>query len=200
LPLVLFGIIILMALIIGATMTDYHARLESVKIKSQAEAMLAAEAGYEKAIFWMSQQSDIVTAINAGSDNGTIDFGSATCSYTVDFHGFMGSKPVFRIVSTGVSGRPSFTRVVNVDVIQETCGWAMASCTIPSGTNSTTPVYFGNGEIINMPIHINKQNDSPDIADIFINSTGGNPTFMQNVEMGESRKTSGGSDKYSSYM
>jgi hypothetical protein len=64
----------------------------------------------------------------------------------------------------------------------------------------TTPVYFGGGEIINMPVHINKQNDSPDIADIFISSTGGNPTFLQPVEMGEDRTTSGGSDKYTSYM
>jgi len=199
LPLVLVAVVILMALIVGATMTDYHARLRAVNLKSQTEAMLAAEAGYERAIFWMSQQSDILTAIQNGSDNGSIDFGSATCSYSVDFHGFMGTKPVFRIVSTGVSGRPSFTRNVNVDVIQETCGWAMGSCTVPQGTSiaSEVPVYFKNGEIINTPIHINKQSDSPDIADIFIT---GSPTFLQKVEMGEDRKTSGGSDKYSSVM
>ncbi len=64
-----------MALIIGPTMTDYQVRLQAVKIKSQTEAMLAAEAGYESAIFWMSQQSDILGAIQQGSDNGSINFG-----------------------------------------------------------------------------------------------------------------------------
>ena len=200
LPLVLVGVIILMALIMAASMTDYHIRLQAVQTKSQTEAMLAAEAGYERAIFWMGQQTDILTAIQNGSDNSSIDFGSATCSYTVDFHGFMGRKSVFRIVSTGVSGRPTFTRVVDVDVVQETCGWAMGSCTIPSGTSSTTGVYFGNGEVLDMPLHINKQNDSPDVADIFIDTSNGSPTFLEKVEMGESRKTSGGSDKYSSVM
>jgi hypothetical protein len=198
--LVLVGVIILMALIIAASMTDYNIRLQAVQTKSQTEAMLAAEAGYERAIFWMGQQSDILTSIQNGSDNGTIDFGSATCSYTVDFHGFMGRKSVFRIVSTGVSGRPTFTRVVDVDVVQETSGWAMGSCMVPDGTSSTTGVYFGNGEIVDMPLHINKVNDNPDVADIFISTSGGSPTFLQKVEMGESRKTSGGSDKYSSVM
>jgi len=202
LPMVLVAVVILMALIIGTTMTDYHIRLQAVQTKSQTEAMLAAEAGYERAIFWMSQQTDILTAIQNGSDNGSINFGTSTCSYTVDFHGFMGRKSIFRIVSTGVSGRPSFTRIVDVDVVQETSGWAMGSCTVPDGTSSTstTGVYFGNGEIVDMPLHINEQNDNPDVADIFISTSNGSPTFLEKVEMGESRKTSGGADKYSSVM
>ena len=193
--MVLVAVVILMALIIGTTMTDYHARLRAVKLKSQTEAMLAAEAGYERAIFWMSQQSDILSAIGTG--NGSINFGTSTCSYTIAFHGWLGQKPIFEIISTGISGRPSFTRIVDVNVIQETCGWAMGSCTVPSGTSSTTGVYFGDGEVINMPLHINKQNDNPDVADIFIS---GSPTFLQKVEMGEDRYTSGNSDKYSSVM
>jgi hypothetical protein len=197
LPLVLVAVIILMALIMATTMTDYHARLRAVKLKSQTEAMLAAEAGYESAIFWMSQQSDILTAIQAGSGNGSINFGTSTCSYTIAFHGWLGQKPIYEVTSTGVSGRPSFTRIVDVNVIQETSGWAMGSCMIPNGTSSTTAVYFANGEIINMPININNQHDSPDVADIFIT---GSPTFLQKVEMGEDRYTSGGTDKYSSVM
>ena len=209
LPLVLVAIIILMALIIGATMTDYHTRLQAVQNKSQTEAMLAAEAGYERAIFWMSQQTDILTAIQNGSDNSSLTFGnpiSATCSYTVDFHGYIGARPVFRIVSTGSSGRPSFTKIVDVDVVQETSGWAMGACRVPNyGTNSpstasplTTPVSFVANEIINMPLHINDLGDSPDLIDIFIS---GSPQFKQKVEMGESRKTDGtGSDKYSGIM
>jgi hypothetical protein len=186
-----------MALIMAASMTDYHIRLQAVQIKSQAEAMLAAEAGYESAIFWMSQQSDILGAIGTG--NGSINFGSATCSYTINFQGWLGQKPIFEVTSTGVSGRPSFTRTVDVNVIQETCGWAMGSCTVPGGTSiaSEAPVYFKDGEVINMPLHINKQNDNPDVADIFIS---GSPTFLQPVEMGEDRYTSGGSDKYASIM
>jgi hypothetical protein len=200
LPLVLFGIVILMALIIGSAMTSYNSRLQAVQTKSQTEAMLAAEASYEQAIFWMSQQEDILGSIQAGGNNGSISFANgATCSYTINFQGWLGQKPIFEVISTGVSGRPSFTRVVDVNVIQETCGWAMGSCTIPGGTSiaSESPVYFGNGEIIDMPIHINKQNDNPDVADIFISGT---PTFLQPVEMGEDRYTSGGTDKYSGIM
>ena len=41
------GVIILMALDLGSNMTDYQVRLNAVQIKSQTEATLAAEAGYE---------------------------------------------------------------------------------------------------------------------------------------------------------
>jgi hypothetical protein len=194
------GVIILIALIIGSNMTDYQVRLNAVQIKSQTEATLAAEAGYESAIFWMSQQEDILGSIQQGSNSGSISFANgATCSYTINFQGWLGQKPIFEVLSTGVSGRPSFTRTVDVNVIQETCGWAMGSCTIPGGTSiaSESPVYFGNGEIVDMPIHINKQNDNPDVADIFISGT---PTFLQPVEMGEDRYASGGADKYSGIM
>ena len=146
----------------------------------------------------MSQQEDILGSIQQGSNNGSIGFANgATCSYTINFHGWLGQKPIFEVLSTGVSGRPSFTRIVDVNIIQETCGWAMGSCPVPSGTSSTSGVYFGDGEVINMPLHINKQNDNPDVADIFIS---GSPTFLQKVEMGEDRYTSGSSDKYSSVM
>jgi hypothetical protein len=202
LPLVLFAVIILMALIIGATMTDYHSRLQAVQAKSQTEAMLAAEAGYERAIFWMSQQSDILGAIQAGGGNGNLDFGTSTCEYEINFHGFLGARPVFRVTAAGASGRPSFTKIVDVDVVQETSGWAMGACRVPSSgtsttTTATTAVSFVNGEVIDMPIHINDRGDSPDLIDISIS---GSPIFLKSVEMGESRKTSGGSDKYSGVM
>ena len=78
-------------------MTDYQVRLEAVQIKSQTEAMLAAEAGYESAIFWMSQQEDILgsiqkeaTAVQLGFANG------ATCSYTINFHGCHGEQTHLR--------------------------------------------------------------------------------------------------------
>ena len=195
LPLVLFGIVILMALIIGTAMTSYNSRLQAIQTKSQTEAMLAAEAGYEQAIFWMSQRTDLLGDIEDGNGEGSINFGTGHCDYEIGFHGFIGVRPVFRVTSTGVCGRPSFTRVVDVDVMQETSGWAMGSCRVPSGTNSTTEVYFKNGEIVDMPLHINKANDNPDYADIFINTSNGSPTFLRKVEMGESRKLSSGADK-----
>jgi hypothetical protein len=183
--------VILMALVIGATMTSYGSRIQAVQTKSQTEAMLAAEAGYEQAIFWMSQQSDILGAIQAGGGNGSIAFATGSCSYTINFHGFIGARPVFRVTSTGICGRPSFTRVVEVDVVQQTSGWAMGSCRIPNGPSSTMGVNFVDGEIIDIPLHINKASDSPDVGDIFIS---GSPTFRQKVEMSEPRKI-GSSDK-----
>ena len=193
--LVLFGIVILMALIIGSAMTSYNSRLQAVQTKSQTEAMLAAEAGYEQAIFWMSQRTDLLGDIQAGRGQDTINFATGSCSYIISFHGFIGARPVFRVTSTGICGRPSFTRVVDVDVVQETSGWAMGSCRVPNGASSTTGVYFGNGEVMDMPLHINKANDNPDVADIFIDTSNGSPTFLEKVEMGESRKTAGGADK-----
>ncbi len=74
----------------------------------------------------------------------------------------------------------------------------MGACRVPyTGTTTTTEVYFDNGEIIDMPLHINKADDSPDVNDIFIDMSG-SPDSCRKVEMGESRKTSGGSDKYTS--
>ena len=144
--------VILMALIIGATMTSYGSRLQAVQTKAQTEAMLAAEAGYEQAIFWMSQQTDILGDIQAGGGEGTIDFGTGSCSYEIGFRDFIGARPVFRVTSTGISGRPSFTRIVDVDVMQETSGWAMGACRVPYKRNkhyyNRTAVNFVNGEII----------------------------------------------------
>jgi hypothetical protein len=197
LPLVLVVMIILVILAVGETMTSYGSRIEAVKTKAQTEAMLAAEAGYERAIFWMSQQTDLLGEIQAGHGSDTINFGTSTCHYDVSFSDFLGARPVFNVSVTGTSGRPVFSRIVDVNVMQETSGWAMGACRIPNGTTTTTEVYFAGTEIVNMPLHINNRKDNPDKIDIFIT---GSPTFLQRVEMGESRKTSGGSDKYSSFM
>jgi hypothetical protein len=199
LPLVIVVMVILIILAVGAMTTSYGSRLQAVQTKAQTEAMLAAEAGYEQGLFWMSKQADILGAIQLGGGIGDIDFGTSHCHYQVTFSNFLGARPVFHVLSTGTSGRPSFTRVVDVEVMQETSGWAMGSCRVPFGT-STTEVYFKNGEIVDMPLHINKYNDSPDVRDIWISTSGGSPTFLRKVEMGESRKTSGGIDKYSDVM
>jgi hypothetical protein len=200
LPLILVAMLILIILSFGETMTSYTTRIQAVSVKAKTEAMLAAEAGYERAIFWMCQQSDILGALQAGGGSGVIDFGTSTCAYEVSFQGFLGARPVFQVNSTGKSGRPVYTRIVDVNVMQETAGWAMGACRVPIGSSSTTEVWFKNGEIVDLPLHINKYNDSPDVADIWINTSGGAPRFLRKVEMSESRKTSGGTDKYSGVM
>jgi hypothetical protein len=196
LPLVLVALLILVILAFGETMTSYGIRIQAVEAKAETEAMLAAEAGYERAIFWMSQQSDILGALQAGGGSGNISFGTSGCSYEVSFMDYLGARPVFQVSSIGVSGRPAFARAVDVAVVQEVAGWAMGACKVPMGSTSTTEVYFADGEIIDIPLHINKLNDSPDERDIYI-VDGAHPRFLRRVEMGESRRTSGGYDKYS---
>jgi hypothetical protein len=58
-------------------------------------------------------------------------------------------------------------------------------------------VYFISNEIIDLPLHINNLHDNPDYRDIYIS---GSPQFKQSIAMGESRYTTGGSDKYASVM
>jgi hypothetical protein len=199
LPIVIIAIVVLSALAVGLIMSSYGARLQAVRTKNDTAAMLAAEAGYEKGIFWMSQQSDILGSLQNGSNTGTIDLPGGSCSYTVDFDDYIGAKPVFRIVSTGISG--TSTRVVDVAVVQEITGWVMGKCRVPTGpaTSNTVPVNFADGEILDIPIHINNLKDNPDNRDIYI-SDGAHPRFLQKVEMGESQKTTGGTDKYASVI
>jgi hypothetical protein len=187
----------LVALATGLMMASYGVRIQAVQAKTQAQALLAAEAGYEQGIYWMSQQSDILGALQDSHSgaSGAIDFGSSSCSYEVSFDDFIGHRPVFKILSTGTSGITS--RVVDVAVIQEITGWAMGKCRVPSGTNSTNPVYFADGEILDIPIHINNLKDNPDNRDIYIQ---GSPQFKQKIDMGESRDTPGGVDKYTDVM
>jgi hypothetical protein len=199
LPLVLMVMVILISLAFGEMMASFNSRMQAVQTKSQTEAMLAAEAGYERAIFWMSQQKDILGALQDGTSgsSGNIDFGSSNCRYQISFLDFIGARPVFRVACIGTSGKPVFGRAVDVAVMQETTGWAMGTCQIPTGPTSMDAVYFIGGEVIETPIHINDQHDSPDKIDIHIS---GSPRFRDKVEMGESRKTSSGSDKYKSIM
>ncbi len=197
LPLVLVVMTILTALAAGAMMTSHTSRMRAVRIKAEAEAMLAAEAGYEWAILWMSRQPDILGALqdDASGSSGTINFDTSSCEYKVGFRNYIGSKPVFNVTSIGTSG--VFSKVVDVAVMQEITGWAMGICRVPGGKNSTHPVNFADGETLDISIHLNNHHDSPDERDVYIS---GNPHFLQKVEVGESRYASGGSDKYGSVM
>jgi hypothetical protein len=174
----------------------YGVRVRASRIKRETISMLAAEAGYEKAIFWMSQQPDVLSGLADPTSDafGTINFENSYCNYEIQLHDFIGARPIFRVLSTGYSG--SASRIVDVYVVQDITGWDMGMCRIPSGSLSTEPVYFANGEVIDIKVHINNLHDSPDSRDIYIS---GSPQFLKEVEMGESRYA-GSTDKYGSVM
>jgi hypothetical protein len=196
LVMVMIAAVILALVGMGLLQVCYGVRLRAMKLKRETVAMLAAEAGYEKAILWMGQQPDVLTGLTNGTSgsSGTITFVNSRCNYQIQFFDFIGSRPIFRILSTGISGPSS--RVVDVYVMQSVTGWDMGMCRIPIGTSSTDAVYFADGETINMPVHINNLKDSPDNRDIYIS---GSPQFMEKVEMGESRYN-GMADKYGGVM
>ncbi|GAH40372.1 unnamed protein product, partial [marine sediment metagenome] len=125
----------------------------------------------------------------------TLEFEEGHCDYEIKFYSFIGARPIYRVISNGQSGM--FKKTVDVLLVQAIGGWDMGICRVPVGSSSTYPVNYADGEIIDMPLHINKLDDSPDERDIYIT---GSPQFLQAVGMGESRYTDGGSDKYASVM
>lgn len=197
LALVLIALFILASLGSGLMTIAYGVRHRAICMKNETAAMLAAEAGYEKAIFWLSQQPDVLSALQEGvpGTTGHIDFPESSCDYQIEFFTFSGSRPIYRITSDGRSGQ--FGRTVNVLVLQAISGWDMGMCRVLMGGNNTTPVHFASSEIIDMQLHINDLHDNPDNRDIYIT---GDPRFLQAVGMGESRETDGGADKYNDVM
>ncbi len=191
------GMSVLTVLGFGLLAVSYGARREAAVLKAETAAMLAAEAGYERAVHWMSQQQDILSALQQGipGTTGSIRFPDSSCTYGTNLYTFVGTRPIFRIVCEGRSGM--FARNVDVLVVQAVSGWDMGMCRVPSGASSTLPVNFSSGEILDMPISINDLGDQPDDRDIHIS---GSPRFLKPVAMGESRKTQGGADKYSGIM
>jgi Tfp pilus assembly protein PilX len=166
--------------------------LQAVRIKNQESASSAAEAGYEKAIFWMGQQVDMLTSLTSAEKSGSLNFAQSSADYDITLASFVNSCPVFKIQSTGFCG--IYQKTIDAYVVQAVAGWEMGQCRIPSNPTQTAEVSFVSGEIIAMPIHINKLDDNPDKADIYIS---GSPSFWEHVSMGEARYTSGGTDKYS---
>ena len=197
LALVVVSLIVLTTLGVGLLAVAYGVRHQAASFENEAIAMLAAEAAYEKAVFWMSRQEDMLSALQHGvaGTSGTIQFLNSSSDYNIEFYGFIGARPVYRIQTTGSSG--VFSRTVDVLVIQAIGGWDMGMCRVPTGTTSTVAVNYVNGEVIDIPLHINKLSDSPDVKDIYIS---GSPQFLRSIAMGESRYTTAGSDKYSSVM
>lgn len=165
--------------------------LQAVRVKNQEAAFSAAEAAYEQALFWMSQQVDMLESLGHIQSSGTLEFPTSRSDYSIRFTTFLGARPVYKIEANGYSG--IFQRTVSAYVVQAVSGWEMGMCRIPSGPNSTIAVNFVSGEIIDFPMHINDLKDSPDNRDIYIS---GSPDFRAHVSMGESRYRTSGADKY----
>jgi len=195
LVLAVMVLMILSILGIGVLTISYGVRRQAIQQKNEMASMLAAEAGYEQVLFWMGQQGSLLDSLGTAGSTGNLTFLGSNCDYSVQFYTFVNAQPVYRVVSNGHSG--AFDRTIDAKVIQAISGWDMGKCRIPSSSSTTAAVYYVDGETIDMPLHINKLNDSPDIMDIYIS---GSPTFTRPVAMGENRYTSGGSDKYSSIM
>jgi hypothetical protein len=164
-------------------------------LKNEAAATFVADAGYEKAVFWMSRQQDMLSALQKGvpGSSGTINLPNGDCNYQIELFTFVGARPVYRIISHGHSGMSNTT--VEVLVLQAMSGWDMGMCRVPLGSATTSGVYFADGEIVAMPLHINNLGDSPDRRDIYIS---GSPQFLRPVAVSESRYDISGSDKYAS--
>lgn len=195
--IVAISLVVLSLLGSGMLTVAHGVRRRAVMLKNEAVARCSAEAGYQQAVFWMSQQEDMIRALQeeVSGTSGTLSLASGECDYYIDFFSYYGTRPVFNIISNGQSGM--FNRTVNVLVVQAVSGWDIGLCEVPSGMGSTMPVHFADGETIDMPLHINDRQDDPDNRDIHII---GSPEFKQRVTMGESRYTLDGSDKYSSVL
>lgn len=168
---------------------------QAVRLQSQESAFSAAEAAYEKAIFWMSQQIDMQDALGGSGSSGALNFTESHADYSIHFSTFMGARPIYRVVANGYAG--VYQKTISAYMVQAVSGWELGMCRSPSGPNSTIALSFVDGEIIDFPMHINDLHDSPDGRDIYIS---GSPDFLAHVSMGESRYTPGGSDKYKSVM
>lgn len=190
--LVLLVIIVLTILGMSLMQVSFGVRHNAIAVKQDVAALAAAEAGHEMAVFWMSQQQDLMTVLqnNPGglSDPAAVaSMNAATTNYRISFHDFFNNRPVYNIESIGTAGNSR--RMINTYVMQAIGGWD-STHRVPRSANTTTPWPFASSEVIDIPLHINKHDDSPDVKDIYII---GSPSFLRHVEFGESRGS-----KYSS--
>ncbi|RKY11914.1 MAG: hypothetical protein DRP65_02820 [Planctomycetota bacterium] len=209
----------LMILGFGILTAAYGARRRAANLRDQAMSELAAEAGYEAAIRWMHQQADVLSGVKKGGrvrgrgrgtgtettrmirENSLLGgFGRGGFNYTISFDRFLGTQPVYKIVSEGYYGL--FKKRIQSHVVQAVGGWDMGLCEIPSGMWGSRRAWFTGEDIIEMPIHINCEGaPEDDIVDIDVWKRD-KPKFNYHVSMGESRYTWWGhsKDKYSSLI
>jgi len=169
--------------------------IQSVRIKSQESAASAAEAAYEKAAFWMSQQRDLLTSLQNNPVADTLNFTQSSADYKVTVASFLGSRAVFKVNANGYCG--IYQKTIDAYLVQAVPGWEMGMSACPASPTTIQPLSFVTGEVIDMPLHINDQKDDPDQRDIPIS---GSPDFRDRVSMGESRYKSDGTDKYKSVI
>ncbi len=197
---ILGGVLVLLVILslVGFAMIKISegALVQTTLYQNESIAMSTAEAAYEQAIYWMGQNPELLMQMEMDGTVGTVAFENSHADYRVKFHGFVGYRPIFEVTANGYCG--TFHRSIRVHVVQAISGWEMGQCRIPISTASTREVYFADGEVLDMPIHINsyKVPDDPQ-RDIHIS---GRPSFLQEVSMGESRHSVGGHDKYASVI
>jgi hypothetical protein len=170
-------------------------RVQAIRIKNQESAASAAEAAYEKAAFWMSQQVDMFSSLQSSQTSGTLNFTQSSADYKVTVASFLGSRAVFKVNANGYCG--IYQKTIDAYLVQAVPGWEMGMSACPAGPTTVQPLSFVTGEVIDMPLHINDQKDDPDQRDIPIS---GSPDFRDRVSMGESRYKSDGTDKYKSVI
>ena len=196
LAFVLIVVLILMLIGFAIIKVTEGTALQAVLFQNENIAMSSAEAAYENAIFWMSGNPDLLLDMDVSGTSGSLTFPNSKADYEVKFHGFIGYRPVFEVTADGYCG--TYHRSIRVYVTQAVSGWEMGMCRVPSSSAATTPVYFVDGEVVDIPIHINSYADLKDSdRDIFIS---GSPVFLKSVSMEESRYSSGGTDKYQTVM
>ena len=170
-------------------------RVQAIRIKNQESAASAAEAAYEKAAFWMSQQVDMFSSLQSSQTSGTLNFTQSSADYKVTVASFLGSRAVFKVNANGYCG--IYQKTIDAYLVQAVPGWEMGMSACPASPTTIQPLSFVTGEVIDMPLHINDQKDDPDQRDIPIS---GSPDFRDRVSMGESRYKSNGTDKYKSVI
>jgi hypothetical protein len=114
--------------------------LRTAVIKNEAAAMAAAEAGYESAVYWMSQQPDMISALDDAQASGSLEYDGSDCDYSVKMASFLGASPVYAVRSVGHSGR--FERTVEVHIVQAIGGWSMGMCRFWSSDRMRSAGFF----------------------------------------------------------
>jgi hypothetical protein len=210
-------IFVLTILGLGLLTTSYGVRLRAIKLRKETTAKLTAEAGYEDAIRWMNEQADVLGAMagvgRPGRGGGSseirtrkitgssspIEFPNSSFKYSISFDRFLGSQPVYEIVSNGYCDR--FSRTIKALVVQAVSGWDMGSCRIPTDNLTSEEALFTGEDIIDIPIHVNSADPQDNSADIYV-SMRNRPRFRQQVSVEESRYMWWGrkKDKYGSLI
>ncbi|MBW2093136.1 MAG: hypothetical protein JRI34_13565 [Deltaproteobacteria bacterium] len=200
LVLAALAIFVLTIVGLGLLTVAYGARLHAVMLANEAAAKMTAQAGYEKAICWMSGEPDLFSTLQPaakgrrkrGQPNntssrivtGNVDFADSHAEYQISFDHFQGTRPVYRVESVGYCGR--FKRVIDALVVQAVGGWDIASCDLPTGVFTSIPKAFSGNDFIDMPIHINSRSEFFDNADIYV-SQEDKPLFTRPACVAESR-------------